>query len=70
MGWIWPPHRIPVVNEGLGWDPLLKMVHNPGGHWNPVRGPHPSFISVDMVSPPPAGMNSKHSKIVESYFRI
>ena len=23
--WIWPPHRIPVVNEGLGWDSLLKM---------------------------------------------
>ena len=26
-----PPPRIPVANEGLGWDPLLKMVHNPGG---------------------------------------
>ena len=25
-----PP--LTVVNEGLGWDPLLKMVHNPGGH--------------------------------------
>ena len=21
-----------MANEGLGWDPLLKMVHNPGGH--------------------------------------
>ena len=21
-----------MVNEGLGWDSLLKMVHNPGGH--------------------------------------
>ena len=30
--WVWPPPRMPVVNEGLGWDPLLKMVHNPGGH--------------------------------------
>ena len=23
--WMWPPHRMPVVNEGLGWDSLLKM---------------------------------------------
>ena len=30
--WMWPPPRIPVANEGLGWDSLLKMVHNPGGH--------------------------------------
>ena len=30
--WVVPPPRMPVVNEGLGWDPLLKMVHNPGGH--------------------------------------
>ena len=22
-----------VANEGLGWDSLLKMVHNPGGHY-------------------------------------
>ena len=28
-----PPPRIPVGNEGLGWgSPILKMVHNPGGH--------------------------------------
>ncbi len=27
-------------------DPLLKMVHNPGGHWNPVRGPHPRDMLV------------------------
>ena len=26
-----PPPRMPVANEGLGWDSLLKMVHNPGG---------------------------------------
>ena len=25
------PPRIPVANEGLGWDSLLSMVHNPGG---------------------------------------
>ena len=23
-------------------DPLLKMVHNPGGHWHPGRGDNPS----------------------------
>ena len=34
--WVWP--RIPVVNEGFGWDSLLKMAHNPGGHWNLGRG--------------------------------
>ena len=28
-------------NEGLGWDPLLKMVHNPGGDWNPGKGDNP-----------------------------
>ena len=28
----------PVANEGLGWDPQLKMVHNPGGDWHPGRG--------------------------------
>ncbi len=22
-----PPPRIPVGNEGLGWDPILKMLH-------------------------------------------
>ena len=30
--WSNPPPRIPVTNEGLGWDSLLKMFHNPGGH--------------------------------------
>ena len=25
------PHPVTVTNEGLGWDSLLKMVHNPGG---------------------------------------
>ena len=32
---MWPLPRIPVTNEGLGWDALLKMVHNPGGDWHP-----------------------------------
>ena len=27
-----------MANEGLGWDSLLKMVHIPGGDWNPVGG--------------------------------
>ncbi len=31
IDWIYPPPRMPVANEGLGWDSLLKMVHNPGG---------------------------------------
>ena len=25
------PFPVTVANEGLGWDSLLKMVHNPGG---------------------------------------
>ena len=32
------PPRIPVANEGLVWDSLLKMVHNPGGGWHPGWG--------------------------------
>ncbi len=40
---MWPPPSIPVANEGLGWDSLLKMVHNPGAHWNPARGQHPTY---------------------------
>ena len=36
-------------NEGLGWDPLLKMVHNPGGHWHPVRGPHPRYTKITVI---------------------
>ena len=34
----YPPPRMLVANEGFGWDPLLKMVHNPGGDWHPGRG--------------------------------
>ena len=26
-----PGCMMPVANEGLGWDSLLKMVHDPGG---------------------------------------
>ena len=29
---MWPPPRMPVVNEGLVRDLLLKMVNNPGAH--------------------------------------
>ena len=32
---------MPVANEGLGWDSLLKMVHNPGGDWHPGTGDNP-----------------------------
>ena len=42
---VWPPPRMPVANEGLGWDPLLEMFHNPGGHWNPGRGATPKISS-------------------------
>ena len=35
------PLPVTVANEGLGWDPLLKMFHNPGGDWNPGRGDNP-----------------------------
>ena len=40
----WPLPRIPVANKGLGWDSLLKMVHNPGGHWHPGKGPYPKSL--------------------------
>ena len=43
MPWVWPPPRMPVASEGLVRDFLLKMVHNPGGDWNPGRGPYPSY---------------------------
>ena len=33
-----PPLPVTVTNEGLGCDFLLKMVHNPGGDWNPGQG--------------------------------
>ena len=26
------------------------MVHNPGGHWNPVRGPHPSGTYITSLT--------------------
>ena len=29
--WVENPLPVIVANEGLGWDSLLKMVHNPGG---------------------------------------
>ena len=29
---------MPVANEGLAWDSILKMVHNPGGDWQPGWG--------------------------------
>ena len=37
------PLTVTVGNEGLVRNPLLKMVHNPGGDWHPVRGPHPRY---------------------------
>ena len=43
---------MPVINEGLGWDSLLKMVHNPGGDWHPGWGVDPNDI-VDGRNPIP-----------------
>ena len=31
-----------MANEGLGWDPPLKMSCHPGGDWNPGRGDNPN----------------------------
>ena len=36
-----------MYHEGFGWDPLLKMVHNPGGDWNPGRGDNPNHTILD-----------------------
>ena len=44
------PHPVTVANEGLGWDSLLKMVHNPGGDWNPGWGVDLSYPSLFGVS--------------------
>ena len=30
--WDWPSPRMPVANEGLGWDPPLRIFDNPGAH--------------------------------------
>ena len=36
-----------MANKGLGRDSLLKMVHNPGGHWHPGKGPAiPKLYSI------------------------
>ena len=32
-----------MANEGLGWDPLLKMLCHPGGDWHPGRGDNPTY---------------------------
>ena len=37
------PLPVTVVNEGLVRD-SRSWKCNPGGHWNPVRGPHPTYI--------------------------
>ena len=33
-----PSPRMPVTNEGLGWDSLVKMGNNAGADWNPGWG--------------------------------
>ena len=38
---------MPVANEGLVRDSLLKMYHNPGGDWNPGWGGRPNVSPQD-----------------------
>ena len=45
MFWVVPPPSN-SGNEGLGWDSLLKMVHNTGGDWHPGKGDNPSYVIV------------------------
>ena len=33
-----------MANEGLGWDPLLNMVHIPGGHDCILGGGHTQLM--------------------------
>ena len=51
--WVVPPPRIPVANEGLGWDPLYTKngLCHPGGDWNPGRGDNPRNTNLfqDMI---------------------
>ncbi len=44
--WIYPPPRMPVANEGLGWDTgyPTKNVTNPPGGWHPGWGVDPAYI--------------------------
>ena len=58
-----PPPRIPVANEGLVRDPLLKMFRNPGGDWHPGQGDNPKYmcqglilLGLGMVIPPFLGI--------------
>ena len=44
--WIYPPPRMPVANEGLVRDSLLKMVHNPGGDCYWVGGRPNLYIYI------------------------
>ena len=37
------PLTVTVTKKCFFRDSVLKMVHNPGGHWHPVRGPHPIY---------------------------
>ena len=35
-----------MANEGLVWDPLLKMSHDPGGDWHPGKGDNPTYTII------------------------
>ena len=53
------PHPVTVANEGLGWDSLLKMFHNPGGDWHPGWGVDLSYLPSDVFSSPLRRFNVK-----------
>ena len=39
-----------MANEGLGWDSLLKMFHNPGGDCYWVRGRSKIYVNCNEIS--------------------
>ena len=46
---VYSPPSIPVTNEGLVWDSLLKMVHNPGGDDCILVGGRPTILRKFMA---------------------
>ena len=50
-------------------DPLLKMVHNPGGDWNPGRGDNPTYVGLDSTLLKSAG-NCCRGVVVWLFFRL
>ena len=67
--WIYPPPPQPVTlaNEGLGWDLLLNMFHNPAGDWHPGWGGGEPKIylggAFNHVTKPESNRNGKMSTL-------